>query len=134
VLPVCNDGAGTKMQSRTECHDNQRFVERYIFLAENPCWANGCGQIGSNCGSLRERSRTQKEKKMSEDMKAELQHWQARTDEMQVAIERVREERDSLRAENALLSKAVVHADAEIKQLRSMLERVQIALSQGVEL
>jgi SMC interacting uncharacterized protein involved in chromosome segregation len=71
---------------------------------------------------------------MSEDMKAELQHWQARTDEMQVAIERVREERDSLRAENALLSKAVVHADAEIKQLRSMLERVQIALSQGVEL
>jgi hypothetical protein len=29
---------------------------------------------------------------MSEDMKAELQHWQARTDEMQVAIERVRED------------------------------------------
>jgi len=71
---------------------------------------------------------------MSEDMKAELQHWQGRTDEMQVAIERLREDRDSLRAENALLAKAVVHADAEIKQLRSMLERVQIALSQGVEL
>jgi hypothetical protein len=31
---------------------------------------------------------------MSEDIKAELQHWQARTDEMQVAIERLREERD----------------------------------------
>jgi len=31
---------------------------------------------------------------MSEDMRAELQHWQARTDEMQVALERVREQRD----------------------------------------
>lgn len=71
---------------------------------------------------------------MSESQQAELQHWQARCDEMQVALDRVREERDSVRAENALLSKAVVHADAEIKQLRSMIERVQVAMSQGQEL
>lgn len=71
---------------------------------------------------------------MSESQQAELQHWQARCDEMQVALDRVREERDSVRAENALLAKAVVHADAEIKQLRSMIERVQVAMSQGQEL
>jgi hypothetical protein len=71
---------------------------------------------------------------MSEDMKAELQHWQARTDEMQVAIERVREERDvwktTCETQTIILSKN----EAEIKMLRSMLDRVQIALSQGVEL
>jgi hypothetical protein len=134
VLPVCNDGAGTKMQSRMECHDNQRFVERYIFLAENPCWANGCGQIGSNCGSLRERSRTQKEKKMSEDMKAELQHWQARTDEMQVALDRVREERDIWKTTCETQTIVLNKNEIEIKQLRSMIERIQVAMSQGQEL
>jgi len=34
---------------------------------------------------------------MSESLNAELQHWQARTDDLQVALERVREERDQLR-------------------------------------
>ena len=40
---------------------------------------------------------------MSEDMRAELQHWQARTDEMQVALERVREDRDEARNKALLL-------------------------------
>lgn len=71
---------------------------------------------------------------MSEDMRAELQHWQARTDEMQVAIERLREERDHERSKNAVLEKTYFEQVDEIKQLRSMIERVQVAMSQGQEL
>jgi chromosome segregation ATPase len=71
---------------------------------------------------------------MSEDMKAELQHWQARTDEMQVAIERLREERDiwkvTCETQTILLNKQ----EKEIAQLRSMLDRIQVAMSQGQEL
>lgn len=71
---------------------------------------------------------------MSEDMKAELQHWQARTDEMQVAIERVREERDEARNKAATLEASNQLLMGEVKQLRSMIERVQVAMSQGQEL
>jgi chromosome segregation ATPase len=71
---------------------------------------------------------------MSEDMKAELQHWQARTDEMQVAIERVREERDEARNKALLLESTNQMLVDEVKQLRSMIERVQVAMSQGQEL
>ena len=71
---------------------------------------------------------------MSEDMRAELQHWQARTDEMQVALDRVRDERDiwktTCETQTILLNKQ----ESEIKQLRSMIERVQVAMSQGQEL
>jgi hypothetical protein len=71
---------------------------------------------------------------MSEDMKAELQHWQARTDEMQVALDRMRDERDiwktTCETQTILLNKQ----ESEIKQLRSMIERVQVAMSQGQEL
>jgi len=71
---------------------------------------------------------------MSEDMRAELQHWQARTDEMQVAIERLREERDHERLKNAVLEATYFEQVDEIKQLRSMIERIQVAMSQGQEL
>jgi hypothetical protein len=71
---------------------------------------------------------------MSEDMKAELQHWQARTDEMQVAIERLREDRDSERNRAVALDAANQILLDEVKQLRSMIERVQVAMSQGQEL
>ena len=64
---------------------------------------------------------------MSDDQRAELQHWQARTDDMQVALDCLREERDQLRAE---LAKAVNDA----KVFRQMVERLQIAMSQGAEL
>jgi vacuolar-type H+-ATPase subunit D/Vma8 len=64
---------------------------------------------------------------MSDDQRAELQHWQARTDDMQVALDCLREERDQLRAE---LAKAV--NDARV--FRQMVERLQIAMSQGAEL
>ena len=71
---------------------------------------------------------------MSEDMKAELQHWQARTDEMQVAIERVREDRDEARNKSLLLEATNQMLMDEVKQLRSMIERIQVAMSQGQEL
>jgi chromosome segregation ATPase len=71
---------------------------------------------------------------MSEDMKAELQHWQGRTDEMQVAIERLREDRDEARNKLLLTEATNQMLLDEIKQLRSMIERVQVAMSQGQEL
>ena len=71
---------------------------------------------------------------MSEDMKAELQHWQARTDEMQVAIERLREDRDEARNKLILAEATNKMLTDEVKQLRSMIERVQVAMSQGQEL
>jgi len=71
---------------------------------------------------------------MSEDMKAELQHWQARTDEMQVALDRVREERDESRNKVLLLESTNQILMADVKQLRSMLDRVRIAMSEGQEL
>ena len=71
---------------------------------------------------------------MSEDIKAELQHWQARTDEMQVAIERVREDRDEARNKALLLETTNQMLMDEVKQLRSMIERIQVAMSQGQEL
>ncbi len=64
---------------------------------------------------------------MSDDQRAELQHWQSRTDDMQVALDVLREERDQLRAE---LAKAINDA----KVFRQMVERLQIAMSQGAEL
>lgn len=71
---------------------------------------------------------------MSEDIRAELQHWQARTDEMQVAMERLREERDEFRNRTLLLESTNQMLMDEVKQLRSMIERVQVAMSQGQEL
>ena len=71
---------------------------------------------------------------MSEDMRAELQHWQARCDEMQVAMERIREERDEFRNRTLLLESTNQILMDEVKQLRSMIERVQVAMSQGQEL
>ena len=71
---------------------------------------------------------------MSEDMKAELQHWQARTDEMQVALDRMREERDIWRTTCETQTILFSQQEIELGHLRSMLERLKIALSQGQEL
>lgn len=71
---------------------------------------------------------------MSEDMKAELQHWQARTDEMQVALDRVRDERDVWRTTCETQTILLDKQDKELAKLRSMVYRVQVAMSQGQEL
>lgn len=71
---------------------------------------------------------------MSESSAAELAHWQARCDEMQVALERVREERDDLRINNNALTIAYAKMTNEVTELRSMVSRIQVAMSQGQEL
>jgi hypothetical protein len=64
---------------------------------------------------------------MSESYQAELSLWQARTDDMQVALDRMREHRDDLQQENAKLAE-------QLKVYSSMVERMRIALSEGREL
>jgi hypothetical protein len=64
---------------------------------------------------------------MSETQQAEIQHWQARTDDMQVALDRMRDERDELRVAHAQLME-------EVSLLRQMISRIQVAMSQGQEL
>lgn len=64
---------------------------------------------------------------MSESYQAELSLWQARTDDMQVALDRMRESRDDLQQENAKL-------EEQLKLYSSMVERMRIALSEGREL
>ena len=64
---------------------------------------------------------------MSDSLNAEVQHWQARTDDMQVALDRLREERDALKVAYELLRNEVV-------TLRSTVSRIQVAMSQGQEL
>lgn len=71
---------------------------------------------------------------MSESQQAELQHWQARCDEMQVALDRVRDERDIWRTTCETQTILLDKQDKELAKLRSMVYRVQVAMSQGQEL
>lgn len=71
---------------------------------------------------------------MSDDMRAELQHWQSRCDEMQVALDLVREQRDEWEATCQTQGSILNLQEKEIAQLRSMLDRIQVAMSQGQEL
>lgn len=72
---------------------------------------------------------------MNEDgLRAEMQHWQARTDDMQVALDRMREDRDLLKAEKETLSEAYAKAVRELAMYKQMVDRMRIAMSQGVEL
>jgi hypothetical protein len=74
-------------------------------------------------------------------MQAELQHWQARTDEMQVTIERIREERDEARlnTERARASVDLLMAETArlehiISEQGSRIDRLTLHLQQGIEL
>lgn len=71
---------------------------------------------------------------MSESQQAELQHWQARCDEMQVALDRVRDERDIWKTTCQTQTIGIQKLEDEIKQLRSMIDRIRVAMSQGQEL
>jgi len=54
-------------------------------------------------------------------MQAELQHWQARTDEMQVTIERIREERDDARLNTERARASVYLLMAETARLEQII-------------
>ena len=72
---------------------------------------------------------------MSEDgLRAEMQHWQARTDDMQVALDRMREDRDLLKVQNDTLGEAYAKAVQELAMYKQMVDRMRIAMSQGAEL
>lgn len=64
---------------------------------------------------------------MTEAQETELAFWQARCDDMQVALETVREHRDELQKENTALKDG-------LKMYSSMVDRMRVAISQGVEL
>ena len=71
---------------------------------------------------------------MSESQTTEVQYWQGVVDDLRVSSDVLREQLDSLRTENEGLHLIVGQQTEELKQLRSMLQRIQIAMSQGVEL
>lgn len=71
---------------------------------------------------------------MSELSNHELQHWMARCDDMQVANERLREERDQLRERAEQMSALADHLMNELAAHKSIITRIQIAMSQGQEL
>ena len=64
---------------------------------------------------------------MTEAQETELIFWQARCDDMQVALEAVREHRNDLQKENTKLGE-------QVKMYSSMVERMRLAMSEGREL
>jgi predicted nucleic acid-binding Zn-ribbon protein len=72
---------------------------------------------------------------VSEDgLRAEMQHWQARTDDMQVALDHMREDRDLLKVQIETLSEVHAKALQELAMYKQMVDRMRIAMSQGAEL
>jgi len=64
---------------------------------------------------------------MSESEATELAHWQSRCDDLSVANETLREERD-------LHKEETVRLKAELDIAKSTISRIQVAMSQGQEL
>lgn len=71
---------------------------------------------------------------MSESDRAEIQYWQSVVDDLRVSSDGLREQLTTLRTENESLHLQCEQQADELKQLRSMLQRIQIAMSQGIEL
>ncbi len=71
---------------------------------------------------------------MTEGMQAELQHWQARCDDLSTANERLREERDDAKLE-LIAAKAMLETLREdLQQSRATVDRLRLHIAQGVEL
>jgi len=71
---------------------------------------------------------------MNESLNAELQHWQARTDDLQVTVDRLRDERNELREERDKLLELFDSTARDLAMYRGMVDRMRIAMSQGAEL
>jgi hypothetical protein len=78
---------------------------------------------------------------MSDSAQAEMQFWQARVDEMQVSVERLRESRDESRAETErartsvdLLMAEIMRQEKIISDQSARIDRLTLHLQQGVEL
>lgn len=64
----------------------------------------------------------------------EIQFMQAQINDLQNSLERIREERDELRIENSKLESVYDGALKELAIYKQMVLRMQIAMSQGLEL
>ena len=78
---------------------------------------------------------------MSETEANELAMWDARCNDLQNSLDRVREDRDELKEQNEQLTKdlnitiqASIDLNRELSTYKQMVERMRIAMAQGTEL
>jgi chromosome segregation ATPase len=78
---------------------------------------------------------------MTDTLAAELAMWDARCNDLQNSLDRVREERDELKQQNEQLVKdlnitiqASIDLNRELSTYKQMVERMRIAMAQGAEL
>jgi len=71
---------------------------------------------------------------MTETQASELAMWEARCNDLQNSLERVREERDDLKIECNLLEEALTLVQKDLAVYKQMVERMGVAMAQGVEL
>jgi len=71
---------------------------------------------------------------INESEATELEMWQARCDELQVATERLREERDNARTTAALMEAEYAKLSVTVAELHAQIDRLRIHIQQGVEL
>ena len=78
---------------------------------------------------------------MSEAEANELAMWDARCNDLQKSLDRVREDRDELKEQNEQLTKdlnitiqASIDLNRELSTYKQMVERMRIAMAQGTEL
>ncbi len=78
---------------------------------------------------------------MTETEATELAMWDARCNDLQNSLDRVREERDELKEQNGQLVwdlnisiQASIDINRELSTYKQMVERMRIAMAQGAEL
>ena len=78
---------------------------------------------------------------MTETEATELAMWDARCNDLQNSLDRVREDRDELKQQNEQLTKdlnltiqASIELNKELSTYKQMVERMRIAMAQGAEL
>ena len=71
---------------------------------------------------------------MNEQVEFELEEWRTRVDELRVALDRVREERDNLRDAAASLAVELEQLKKMHKQATATVERLRLHIAQGIEL
>lgn len=71
---------------------------------------------------------------MNEQVEFELEEWRTRVDELRVALDRVREERDNLKDAAASLAVELEMLKKMHKQATATVERLRLHIAQGIEL
>lgn len=71
---------------------------------------------------------------MTDNLRAEVMEWQARTTDLETTNERLREERDSARATVHDLTTEVARLEQVIHDLGQQVDRLRLHIQQGVEL